>query len=228
MRRLGLVAAAVAFVTLGVVSTPPAVAAPHAIGVVSFAYKSGDCPSPSGGSAITIFAGDTITWTNCSTTSHTVTSDDGNSVSFDHTLAPGKTYTRLFTNPGPSIGYHCEIHKDTNPMHGTILVQAQQTTTIVTQPPTTKATTTTTLKLTTTSPSTSTSTTQTTLDLAGVFDNSSTTSSSSTTTSITEPDAEPDGGGGGSSGLVVALLVLAIAGVGVGAYAVWRRMQQAG
>lgn len=51
--------------------------------------------------------GDTITWTNNDSMSHTVTSDTD---AFDSgTLAPGKTFTHTFTTAG-TFAYHCNIH----------------------------------------------------------------------------------------------------------------------
>ncbi len=218
MRRLLLVAAAVGFVALGVVSTPtPASAATHDAHATNTTFVDGAGCGPGGSTTTTIRAGDSVAWHNCDAFDHTVTADD---MSFNRPLNAGGNVTIVFNNAGAPIPYHCEIHPS---MQGTIHFQAQPTTTVVTQPTTTIKATTTTIKATTTAPSTSTSTTQTTLDLAGL-DGSSTTSSSSTT-STTEPDATSDGGG--INGLIVALLVLAIAGVGAGAYAVQRRMQAA-
>ncbi|MBI2610766.1 cupredoxin domain-containing protein [Candidatus Kaiserbacteria bacterium] len=65
---------------------------------------------------ITIQVGDTITWTNTDSVSHTVTSDNG---FFDSgTMAPGTVFSRTFTAPG-TYPYHCIFH---NGMVGTITV----------------------------------------------------------------------------------------------------------
>ncbi len=221
MKRLALIAAAVALVALGVVSPPQrAIAATHAAHVADKTFVDGGGCSPSGGGSTTIHAGDSIVWHNCDAFAHKITADD---FSFTRTLAAnGDTAPVTFNQASPSIPYHCDIHPEM--VHGAILVEPAQTTS--TKPAPTTTTTATTIKPTTTSPSTSTSTTQTTQDLNGLFDGSSTTSSSSTT-STTELAINSDGKDGSGSGLVIALLILAIGGVGAGAYAVWRRMQQA-
>jgi plastocyanin len=54
-----------------------------------------------------VLAGDTVTWTNDSVRTHTVTADDG---SFDSgRLVPDTTYTRTFAAVGDTA-YHCVIH----------------------------------------------------------------------------------------------------------------------
>jgi plastocyanin len=54
-----------------------------------------------------VLAGDTVTWTNHSVRTHTVTADDG---SFDSgRLVPDATYTRTFATPGDTP-YHCILH----------------------------------------------------------------------------------------------------------------------
>jgi plastocyanin len=54
-----------------------------------------------------VLAGDTVTWTNDSVRTHTVTADDG---SFDSgRLVPDTTYTRTFATVGDTP-YHCIIH----------------------------------------------------------------------------------------------------------------------
>jgi plastocyanin len=54
-----------------------------------------------------VLAGDTVTWTNDSVRTHTVTADDG---SFDSgRLISDATYTRAFDAPGDTA-YHCVIH----------------------------------------------------------------------------------------------------------------------
>ena len=68
-------------------------------------------------SSITVPAGTTVTWTNNDSVTHTVTSDSG---AFDSgNLAPGKTFTFTFSQPG-SFAYHCKIHTS---MHATVVVQ---------------------------------------------------------------------------------------------------------
>jgi plastocyanin len=54
-----------------------------------------------------VLAGDTVTWTNDSVRTHTVTADDG---SFDSgRLVSDATYTRAFDAPGDTQ-YHCVLH----------------------------------------------------------------------------------------------------------------------
>jgi len=71
-------------------------------------------------SQITVKKGDTVTWTNNDTLTHTVTddlSDVGGPASGN--IAPGSSYSFTFTKTG-SFQYHCNIHSS---MHGTIVVQ---------------------------------------------------------------------------------------------------------
>ena len=68
---------------------------------------------------LTIHVGTTIVWLNRTTTSHTVTSDDGKS--FDSgadAIASGGTYMFKFTKAG-TYSYHCSFHSD---MVATIVV----------------------------------------------------------------------------------------------------------
>jgi len=54
-----------------------------------------------------VLLGDTVTWTNDSVRTHTVTADDG---AFDSgRVVPTATYTRTFTALGDTA-YHCVIH----------------------------------------------------------------------------------------------------------------------
>src|SRR4051794_6767316 len=63
--------------------------------------------------------GDTITWTNAGTETHTVSADDG---SFSKVINPGETFSRTFANAA-AIPYHCKIHGAPGQgMHGTIFV----------------------------------------------------------------------------------------------------------
>ena len=66
---------------------------------------------------ITVKVGDTVTWTNNDSTSHTVTSDDGQ---FDSgTILKGATYKHAFSKAG-EYGYHCTLHPD---MKAKVIVQ---------------------------------------------------------------------------------------------------------
>ena len=216
MKRVALVAAAVAAIAPGFVSTPATAATIVDVAIIGNTapyYGKGTCAAP-GANSVTITVGDTVRWSNCDLTTHTVTHasfDSGN-------ITATSSYSHQFNTSG-FFTYICKIHPET--MTGTVVVNPPPATV---PPPTSAKPTTTTAKPTTTAP-TSTSTTSTTIDLSGVFDTSSTTSSSSTTSTTTADESDDDGS---SSGLIVGLLVLAIAGVGGGAYAVWRRMQQTG
>jgi outer membrane protein assembly factor BamB len=77
------------------------------VAIQGFAFS----PSP-----ITIFAGQSVTWTNEDPVSHTVTADDNSFTSL--ALATGATYSHTFAAPG-TYTYHCAIHPF---MHGTVLV----------------------------------------------------------------------------------------------------------
>ncbi len=67
--------------------------------------------------SLTVKAGDTVTWTNKDSVSHTVTSDTG--LFGSSPLANGQTFSYTFTTAG-SYAYTCSIHPA---MHGTIIVQ---------------------------------------------------------------------------------------------------------
>lgn len=70
---------------------------------------------------VTISVGTTVVWTNRTSISHTVTSDDGKS--FDSGMAnpitAGMTFSFKFTKPG-TYKYHCALHPEM--MVGTIIV----------------------------------------------------------------------------------------------------------
>lgn len=67
--------------------------------------------------ALTVKAGDTVTWKNNDSYTHHIVADDG---SFDlGDVAPGGTSTHTFTTAG-NIAYHCAIHTY---MTGTVVVQ---------------------------------------------------------------------------------------------------------
>lgn len=64
---------------------------------------------------ITIVHGSSVRWTNRDTTTHTTTSNTG---VWNHTLAPGRSFTFTFKKAG-TYRYHCNIHPD---MTGTVKV----------------------------------------------------------------------------------------------------------
>ncbi|HLG60353.1 MAG TPA: plastocyanin/azurin family copper-binding protein [Ktedonosporobacter sp.] len=70
---------------------------------------------------VTISVGTTVVWTNRTSISHTVTSDDGKS--FDsgtaNPITAGMTFSFKFTKPG-TYKYHCALHPEM--MVGTIIV----------------------------------------------------------------------------------------------------------
>jgi len=70
---------------------------------------------------ITISAGDTVTWHNLDTATHTVTANDG---SFDSgNVGGGGSFPHGFTQPG-TYEYYCKIHGSPGSgMHGTVIVQ---------------------------------------------------------------------------------------------------------
>ena len=67
---------------------------------------------------LTIKVGDTITWTNQDSASHTVTSDSGTELN-SATLVNTQTYSHTFNTAG-TFPYHCSIHPG---MKATIIVQ---------------------------------------------------------------------------------------------------------
>ena len=94
---------------LALAATTPSVtrAAAHDIDIVDFAFEPAE---------LTVTVGEPVTWTNKGTTTHTVTSDDGELDSGDN--APGAAYGHVFEAPGV-YQYHCTIHPE---MQGTITV----------------------------------------------------------------------------------------------------------
>ncbi len=68
-------------------------------------------------SSLTVSVGDTVTWTNKHTMTHTATADNG---TFDSgNLAPGETFSFTFDTAG-TYTYKCNIHLS---MTGTIIVE---------------------------------------------------------------------------------------------------------
>jgi plastocyanin len=78
-----------------------------AVSIANFAF------SPA---SVTIKKGDSVTWTNNDSATHTVTGDGGIS---SGDIAQGKTYTKKFDTVG-SFAYRCAIHPS---MTGTVVVQ---------------------------------------------------------------------------------------------------------
>jgi plastocyanin len=69
-------------------------------------------------SSLTIHPGETVTWTNKDSASHTVISDSGTEIS-SSSLSTGQTYSHTFNTAG-TYTYHCSIHPS---MKATITVQ---------------------------------------------------------------------------------------------------------
>jgi plastocyanin len=67
--------------------------------------------------SVTVKVGETVTWTNKDSTTHTVTADKGEFSS--DPLSKGTTFTATFTTAG-TYTYHCSIHPT---MTGTVIVQ---------------------------------------------------------------------------------------------------------
>lgn len=67
---------------------------------------------------LTISVGETVTWTNKDSASHTITSDSGNELG-SSSMGNGQTYLHTFSTAG-TYAYHCSIHST---MKGRIVVQ---------------------------------------------------------------------------------------------------------
>ena len=94
--------------------------------------------------AVTVTAGDTVTWTESGSGTHSVTADD---TSFDSSpscplscLGHGSVFSHTFTTPGV-YRYYCRVHGGPNGqgMSGTVTVVAAETTTTTAAPTTTTA-----------------------------------------------------------------------------------------
>lgn len=88
-------------------STGGASTAPTAVSIANFAFDP---------ASVTVKVGDTVTWTNNDSTTHTITGDGGLN---SGDVAPGSTYSKTFDKAG-TYSYHCSIHKT---MTGTVVVQ---------------------------------------------------------------------------------------------------------
>ena len=79
-------------------AAPPASATEAGVSIAGFAFAP---------ATLTVSEGQTITWTNNDSVSHTVTSDSG--LWDSKPLQPGATFGRTFDQPG-TYTYHCSIH----------------------------------------------------------------------------------------------------------------------
>lgn len=115
MRLSRFLAAALLIAAVGTVLAPSASAAPAQLSVMisNFAF------SPS---ALTVHAGDVVTWTNHDVAPHDVTVTRGPVAVHSPTLTTGQSWTYTFTVVG-SYAYICSIHPD---MHATLTVAAAQ------------------------------------------------------------------------------------------------------
>lgn len=89
-------------------SAPAPSANPNQVQISGFAFNPG---------TLTVKVGDTVTWTNMDSATHTVVADDGSFQSGQ--LATGSTFQFTFTKAG-TFTYKCGIHAS---MLGTIIVQ---------------------------------------------------------------------------------------------------------
>lgn len=69
-------------------------------------------------STLNVKVGDTVTWTNMDSASHTVTSDSGGELA-SSSLSRGGTYSHTFTQAG-TFEYHCSFHSG---MSGKVIVE---------------------------------------------------------------------------------------------------------
>jgi len=106
----GTLGAVLAMIGSGIGSV--AVAADHGVNIAGFAF------SPD---TITIAVGDSVTWTNGDSVSHTATADDA---SFDTgTIGAGTSKSVMFSTAG-TFAYHCRIHSS---MTATVVVSDSAT-----------------------------------------------------------------------------------------------------
>jgi plastocyanin/DNA-binding beta-propeller fold protein YncE len=120
--KLTAAVSVIALSLLGVVIVPtPAQGATHSVSLQNLQYNPAQ---------LTVAVGDTVTWTNNDTVTHSVTGGPLNSPD----LNPGASYTFTFTSAG-TVDYHCRFHPD---MLGRVTVQdgAPPTTTTGPEPPT--------------------------------------------------------------------------------------------
>ena len=159
---VGVAAVAVAAILSLATGAAPAAGATNSISIVD---TGGSCTTtycfqPA---QLTVAPGTTVTWTDHSMATHTVTRCDssactgmgpgtGSDPAFDSgSIATGGSYSHTFTGVG-TYNYYCAIHGFAT-MHGTVTVSASPTTT-TTSPPSTTTSTSAPSVTTTTSPST--------------------------------------------------------------------------
>jgi plastocyanin len=104
VRKIAVVVCALAAAVL--VAVPPARGANASVSIVDYAFQPAD---------VTISVGESVTWMNRGTATHTVSGDGFDSGN----LTTGKTYMHAFSQAG-SFQYQCNIHTY---MKGTVTVQ---------------------------------------------------------------------------------------------------------
>ena len=114
---------AVASVLIG---AAPASAASHHITISTYAYHP---------SALTIAAGDTVTWTNLDSVAHDVTVTRGPALFHSPMLSQGQSWSYTFTVAGP-YDYICSVHPD---MTATLTVTPATTPSVAAAPAATTA-----------------------------------------------------------------------------------------
>jgi len=115
-RTFGLLATAAIFVVVASAFVAPFAGNARAAAVWSVEVDN-NAFSPS--TLMGVQVGDTVTWYNNDTVSHTVTSYPPGSVPLDSpTLSPGETWSYTFTSDG-TYEYYCTIHTT---MRGTVVV----------------------------------------------------------------------------------------------------------
>jgi plastocyanin len=110
-RILAVIGLVLAVAAAPLAAAPTARAADHTVVISYLAF---------GPSTLTVTAGDTVTWTNADTETHTVTAEAGAFASGN--LDTGATFSFTFTEPG-TYPYRCDIHIE---MQGSIVVQAAE------------------------------------------------------------------------------------------------------
>jgi plastocyanin len=110
-----IVAATLLAVSAPLFGAPPAAAATHSITISGYAFAP---------AAMTITAGDTVTWTNEDQAPHDVTTTSAPAAIHGATMGKGQSWSYTFTTPG-RYSYICSIHPD---MTATLTVVAAPST----------------------------------------------------------------------------------------------------
>ena len=108
-RTAALLAAAFAFLTLTEIA-PARAATAHAVRISGYAFQP---------AALTVTAGDTVTWTNADQAPHDVTTTSAPVAIHGSRMEKGQSWSYTFTTPG-TYAYICSIHPD---MKATVIVK---------------------------------------------------------------------------------------------------------